>query len=237
LSLLLANSANYATALVEYKEWYENSLAPWCNFMAEEMTDKLFKPLGLRFEFRPEMTDPGQEDEVARASAYSTYVSSGIKPSVAAQVIGMELPEGIEYESLDEMQEEKRQQAIELAKQSSSDSGKEKPNEQVQGQGQKEKVSKFIPNLDQLHELETWRKFAFRKFKKGEPLDFPFEIKTLPEEISEDIKLQLLESTDEEGIKAAFTLDDIQFEPMQDTAILKLADAINKACENVAIPD
>ena len=239
LSLLLANSANYATAQVEYKEWYENSLAPWCSFMAEEMTDKLFKPLGLRFEFRPEMTDPGQEDEVARASAYSTYVNAGIKPSVAAQVIGMELPEGIEYESLDEMQEEKRQQAIELMqkKQSSSDNGKEKPDEQVQGQGQKEKVNKFIPSLDQLHELETWRKFAFRHFKKGESLDFPFEVKTLPDEISEDIKLQLLESTDEEGIKAAFTLDDIQFEPMQDTAILKLADAINKACENVAVPD
>jgi hypothetical protein len=239
LSLLLANSANYATALVEYKEWYENSLTPWCDFMAEEMNDKLFKPLGLRFEFRPEMTDPGQEDEVARARAYSTYVSAGIKPSVAAQVIGMELPEGIEYESLDEMQEEKRQQAIELMqqKQSSSDNGKEKPDEQVQGQRQKEKVGKFIPNLDQLHELETWRKFAFRKFKKGESLDFPFEVKTLPEEVSEDIKLQLLESTDEEGIKAAFTLDDIQFEPMQDTAILKLADAINKACENVAVPD
>ena len=241
LSLLLANSANYATALVEYKEWYENSLAPWCDFMAEEMNDKLFKPLGLRFEFRPEMTDPGQEDEVARASAYSTYVSAGIKPSVAAQVIGMELPDGIEYESLDEMQEEKRQQAIELMqqKQGSSDTQSDKEKEEKPNalQKEKEKVGKFIPNLDQLHELETWRKFAFRKFKKGESLDFPFEVKTLPEEVSEDIKLQLLESTDEEGIKSAFTLDEIQFEPMQDTAILKLADAINKACENVAVPD
>lgn len=241
LSILLSNSANYATAQVEYKSWYDSSLAPWCSFMAEEMTDKLFKPLGLRFEFRPEMTDPGQEDEVARASAYSTYVNAGIKPSIAAQVIGMELPGGIEYDALDVMQEEKRQQAIELMqkKQGSSDTQldnekEEKPNAL---QKEKEKVGKFIPNLDQLHELETWRKFAFRKFKKGESLDFPFEVKTLPDEISEDIKLQLLESTDEEGIKAAFTLDDIQFEPMQDTAILKLADAINKACENVAVPD
>ena len=237
LSMLLSNSNNYATAQVELKSWYDNGLAPWCDFIADEMTDKLFKPLGLRFEFRPEMTDPGQEDEVARASAYSTYVSAGIKPSVAAKVIGMELPEGIEYEALDVMQEEKRQQAIEMVqkKQSSSDNGKEEKPDAVQKE--KKEVTKFIPSLDQLHELETWRKFAFRKFKKGESLDFPFEVKTLPDEVSEDIKLQLLESTDEEGIKAAFTLDDIQFEPMQDTAILKLADAINKACENVAVPD
>jgi hypothetical protein len=246
LSILLSNSANYATAQVEYKSWYDSSLAPWCDFMAEEMNDKLFKPLGLRFEFRPEMTDPGQEDEVARAGAYSTYVTAKIKPSVAAQIVGIELPEGIEYEMLDQMQADADQAAADaqsklqqdklqlLEKQSSSDNGKEKPDAL---QKEKEKVNKFIPNLDQLHELETWRKFAFRKFKKGESLDFPFEIKTLPEEVSEDIKLQLLESTDEEGIKAAFALEDIQFEPMQDTAILKLADAINKACENVAVPD
>jgi hypothetical protein len=449
LSLLLANSANYATALVEYKEWYENSLAPWCDFMAEEMTDKLFKPLGYRFEFRPEMTDPGQEDEVARAGAYSTYVTAKIKPSVAAQIVGIELPEGIEYEMLDQMQVDADQAAADaqsklqqdklqlLEKQSSSDNGKEKPatgwvtingnhvliedndelavgdnviindpdskHDKMRGVitniandwstvsfennesemfkednlqklsnnsniakptdkiyenipkkvqeyiiskydeiskynylgvrttqsdekynigdmtrnsldwdfeldrsssteldgisttmvGNNElsspsdlldsiqislerhsygsgnivlvggdygkigddpgeviikngrvlaiirdiKTKKFIPNIDQLKEMELWRKFAFRKFKKGESLDFPFEIKTLPDEISEDIKLQLLESTDEEGIKAAFTLDEIQFEPMQDTAILKLADAINKACENVAVPD
>jgi hypothetical protein len=207
LSLLLANSANYATALVEYKEWYENSLAPWCDFMAEEMNDKLFKPLGLRFEFRPEMTDPGQEDEVARASAYSTYVNAGIKPSVAAQVIGMELPEGIEYEALDEMQEEKRQQAIEMVqkKQGSSDtqSEKEKPDAL---QKEKKEVGKFVPSLDQLHELETWRKFAFRKNKKGESLDFPFDVKTLPDDIADGIRERLLQATDEDSIKAAFEL-------------------------------
>ncbi len=247
LSLLLANSNSYATAQVEYKGWYENSLGPWCSFMAEEMTDKLFKPLGYKFVFRPEMTDPGQEDEVARAGAYSTYVTAKMKPSIAAQIVGIELPEGIEYEMLDEMQAEADQAAADAQsklmqdklaladKQSSSDNGKEEKPDALQKE--KEKVGKFIPNLDQLHELETWRKFAFRKFKKGESLDFPFEVKTLPEEISEDIKLQLLESTDEEGIKSAFMLDEIQFEPMQDTAILKLADAINKACENVAVPD
>lgn len=200
LSLLLSNSANYATAATEYKSWYENALAPWCSFMAEEMTDKLFKPLNLRFEFRPEMTDPGQEDEVARASAYSTYVNAGIKPSIAAQVIGMELPQGIEFEALDQMQEEKQQQAIEIMqeKQSSSDD-EEKPNAL-----QKEKVTKFVPNLDQLKEMDIWRKFAFRHLKRGEPLTFAFEVKTLPDDIAEGIRCGLELADSEEAIKAAF---------------------------------
>ncbi|MDD4906002.1 MAG: phage portal protein, partial [Methylobacter tundripaludum] len=111
LSLLLANSANYATAQVEYKSWYDNGLQPWCDFMADEMTEKLFAPLGYRFVFRPEMTDAGQEEEVQRAGAYSTYVTAKIKPSIAAQIVGIELPEGIEYEMLDQMQEEADQKA------------------------------------------------------------------------------------------------------------------------------
>jgi hypothetical protein len=232
LSLLLANSANYATAQVEYKSWYENSLAPWCSFMAEEMTDKLFKPLNLRFEFRPEMTDPGQEDEVARAGAYSTYVTSGMLPSVAAQVVGIELPEGVEFAALDKMAEEKQEQAVEIAQGSESSSDNEKPEEP------KEKV-KFIPNIDQLHELELWRKFAFRHFKKSESLTFAFEVKTLPYEIAENIRQGLEVAESEDEIKAAFDIDDIVpvVESKSDLAILELADAINKACENATAPD
>ena len=232
LSLLLSNSANYATAATEYKSWYENALAPWCSFMAEEMTDKLFKPLGLRFEFRPEMTDPGQEDEVSRAGAYSTYVSSGMKPSVAAQVVGIELPQGIEFAALDTMQEEKQEQAIEIMqeKQSSSDE-EEKPDGM---QKEKEKV-KFVPSIDQLKEMEIWRKFAFRKNKKGESLDFPFDVKTLPDDIADGIRERLLQATDEDSIKVAFIIDEEIKEPevKADRAILELAAAITKACENV----
>lgn len=232
LSLLLANSANYATAQVEYKTWYENSLGPWCSFMAEEMTDKLFKPLNLRFEFRPEMTDPGQEDEVSRAGAYSTYVTAGIKPSVAAQIVGIELPDNMDYDALDVMAEEKQQMAVEIAQ------GKETPEETNQEgedglQKQEEEKVKFIPNIDQLHELELWRKFAFRKFKKGEPLTFAFEVKTLPFEIAEGIRCGLDVADSEDAIKAAFEIDDVPpvIETKSDLAILELAEAINKACE------
>jgi len=255
LSMLLSNSNNYATAQVELKTWYDNGLAPWCDFMAEEMTDKLFKPLGLKLVFRPEMTDAGQEEESQRAGAYSTYVAAKIKPSIAAQIVGIELPEGIEYEMLDQMQEEADQKAADaqsklqqdklqlLEKQSASDNGKEKPNEWVQGQGQKEKVGKFIPNLDQLKELEIWRKFAFRKFKKGESLDFPFEVKTLPEEFAYLIRLGLSVANSEEAIKEAFEINQEESDAAKyiidlsnkDIAIRELADAINKACENVAI--
>ena len=406
LSLLLSNSNNYATAQVEYKSWYDNSLSPWCEFIADEMTDKLFKPLGLKFVFRPEMSDVGQEEEVTRASAYSTYVSSKMKPSVAAQIVGIELPEGMEYDELDAMAEEADQKAADaqsklqqdklqlIEKQGSSDTTTEKkpakgwvtingahvligeegdklkdtfnhdstseriegrvafgftPNNEIAysiydeesdsqaahgtlarsnglndegdfkargylthfkgddgeyypvaivyghsnwGKDAEQRVNyfnrhldellketgfekpvkiyvsfnggytgidqnkwnpddlntylvkhiaKFIPNIDQLKEMELWRKFAFRHFKKAEPLTFAFEVKTLPDEIAESIRLGLEVADSEDAIKEAFQIDEVK--PVEingnksDLAILELADAINKACENATIPD
>jgi hypothetical protein len=237
LSLLLSNSANYATAMTEYKGWYENSLDPWCHFMAETMTERLFKPLGLRMEFRPEMTDPGQEDEVSRAGAYSTYVTAGMLPSIAAQVVGIELPQGVEYDDLDEMAAEKLEAAQEaMINQSSSDEQSSTDND-----NEDEIVpTKFTPNLDQLHELELWRKFAFRKLKKGETLDFPFEVKMLPNDVAVSIRAALSIVNTEDGIKEAFNVEHPMLidlnttdEPGVKSDIMQLAEAINKAVEIV----
>jgi len=214
LSLLLSNSANYATALTEYKAWYENSLAPWCNFMAEEMTDKLFKRYDLRFEFRPEMTDPGQEDEVSRAGAYASYVATGMKPSVAAQIVGIELPDNMDYSALDPVEEPE-----------------DEPEEETKPITEEEKPTvRFVPNIDQLREMELWRKFAFRKLKKGDPLDFPFEARTLPVDIADNIREKLMTAADEEEIKMVFQIPE---EERPD--IKELAEAINKAVEYVTV--
>lgn len=244
LSILLANSANYATAQVEYKTWYDNKLLPDCRFMASALNDQIFTKFGLRFEFRPEMTDPGQEDEVSRAGAYSAYITAGILPSVAAQIVGIELPEGVEFAALDAMAKEKTEQAQRnkeaIAESQSSTDTQSSTDEQ---RAEKTPPTKFVPNIDQLHELELWRKFAFRKLKKGEPLDFPFDVKTLPEEVASVIRWDLAGSTDEDGIRSAFDVDTtidiipIETAAKSDMAILELANAINKAVDNAAIPD
>jgi hypothetical protein len=237
LSLLLANSANYATAQVEFKAWYDNSIGPWCRFIASALNDQVFTRMGLRFEFRPEMTDPGQEDEVSRAGAYATYCGAGMLPSVAAQIVGIELPENMDYAALDEMAAEKLKAAQDaMSNQSSTDTESSTDNNE---EPVPPPPAKFIPNIDQLHELELWRKFAFRKLKKGEPLDFPFDVKTLPYEIAEPIKVGLILAKSEDDIKATFDLENALLfdepEPIankSDAAILKLANAINKLVEN-----
>src|SRR5690606_24181518 len=42
-----------------------------------------------------------QLDEQERSVAYLNFIKSGMKPSIAAQVLGIDLPLGISYEELD----------------------------------------------------------------------------------------------------------------------------------------
>jgi hypothetical protein len=75
----------------------------------------MFAPTGLRFQFQPDRLSAMQEDEEQRAASYATYVNAKMRPSIAAQLVGLALPDGVTYEMLDQdlqaEQELERQQA------------------------------------------------------------------------------------------------------------------------------
>lgn len=238
LSLLLANSANYATAQMEYVTWFRDSVSPWAEFMAGAMNDQLFTSMGLRFEFRPEMTDPGQEDEVSRAGAYQAYVNAGMLPSIAAQVVGIELPKGVKYKDLDPDEEEVEEVPEELQP---FQEGEETTDEEEE---EEEPVAKFTPSLDQLQEMNIWQQIARRKMKRNESMSFPFTCKQLPEDIAQDISARLERATDEDGIKAAFCCETMTPMPQVkaedyaiDMPIAELTEAVNRMTEAMKITE
>jgi len=101
-SILASNAANYATAQVDMRSFIENTIMPDCELIQDTFNEQLLDAMNLRMEFRPENMNEFQEDEAQRAGAYATYIASGMKPSIAAQMVGLELPQGIEYDMLDE---------------------------------------------------------------------------------------------------------------------------------------
>jgi len=101
LSLLLANAANYATAQADRRNFYELTIIPEADLVARTINEQLLTPIGLSLVFRPEAMGIFQEDENSRAAAFAAYTGGGLKPSVAAQLLGITLPEGIEYIDLD----------------------------------------------------------------------------------------------------------------------------------------
>ena len=221
LSIILANSANYATAQTEYLVWFRDSVVPWTNYMQDELNDKLFKPLGLHFEFRPEMSDKGQEEERQRAGAYRAYVASGMKPSIAAQVVGIDLPPDIEYEELDDVFVPPQPQPVNET---------EIPIEKEELPKPVDEKSVTLLTIEQLRELEHWQDLAFRKLKQGKSLAFPWVSKTLPEEVASVIRDRLPACKSQADIERAF---DLNMPDTPDHQLRELADALNKAVEIV----
>jgi 2'-5' RNA ligase len=112
-SHLLSDWDSYATATVDYMMWQRDDIFPLCEAIAEDLNLQVFTPQGLRFVFQTEMSDAETQDEVDRAKAYEIYVGAGIKPSVAAQMVGIELPDGVDYDELDKMAEENEKKEAE----------------------------------------------------------------------------------------------------------------------------
>lgn len=223
LSIILANSANYATAQTEYIVWFRDSVIPWVNFMEDSLNEKLFKPLGYRFEFRPEMSDKGQEEERQRAGAYRAYVASGMKPSIAAQVVGIDLPPDIEYADLDDAFVLPTQQPVNET---------EIPIEKEEEPEAEMEKSVTLLTIDQLRELEHWQDLAFRKLKQGKSLSFPWVSKTLPEEVASVIRERLPACKTLAEIERAF---DLNMPDTPDRHLRELADALNRAVEAVEV--
>jgi hypothetical protein len=192
ISMLLSNAANFATAQNDSRMFFQYKIIPSCNMIADGLNEQVFLPLGLRLDFRPEQTDAGTEDEVQRAGAYAQYVGAGMKPSVAAQVVGIELPPGMEYDELNPQQPSEPPQA--------APAQKAEPEPQII-------TAKFTPSIEHIREMKVWQDIAFRKHKRGDGLAFDFELRSLPEWVGAEIRARLAHAADIDDIRAAFDVE------------------------------
>lgn len=101
-SLVLSNAANYATSEADRLNFYDMTVIPQSKQVARQINRQLLEPLGYRLQFRPEEMSIYQADEQARSQSYSQYVTAGMRPSIAGEMLGLSLPDGVEYAALDE---------------------------------------------------------------------------------------------------------------------------------------
>ena len=241
LSLLLANSANRATAQIEKATWYENDIIPFCNWLAYGYNEQVFMPLGLFLEFHPETLDPEQEDETQRASAINTFMDFLAKcPTFeifigTCDTFGYELSDSL-VEAAEKYYMDKKANAVIVAEQTKP---KEEPIDVVAENippelpAPKEDVApaKWLPSLDQLRELQRWQELAFRKFKRDEPLTFEWRNDTLPEAVYEQIRTNLPNAKEESAIKQVFEAAQDVPQPEPVDHLKALAESINKMAD------
>lgn len=185
-SMLMANAANYATARVDQFSLYATTIIPMLERVSDALNEQLFTKAfrldGYRLEFRPESLDAFHEDEVSRASAYSTYVSTGMLPSVAAQICGIELPEGMEYTDLDP-----------------------EPEPEPEPQPTPPPPQEQQPQQDeQSEELGRWQRKALRSFRAGAGAVVQFETGLISPADQARINKALARAQSEDDVRAAF---------------------------------
>jgi hypothetical protein len=158
LSMVFSNATTYATANQDKANFYDETVFPEAEIIANQLNKELFEPLGFHFDFVPEALEINKKDENQRSQAFRHYVDAGLKQSVAAEIVGIELPEGLEYADLDP----------------------EEPEVQpVQPQGQP-RVQPAEPDAEQYQDrraadLEKWRRKAQKRLASGKSALIEFE--------------------------------------------------------------
>jgi hypothetical protein len=219
LSLLLANSANYATAQEEKATWYDNDIIPMCKWIAFEYNRQLWEPLGFYMQFQPQTLDPNQQDETEKADAISQYIDIIVKCPTYDLFIGMADTIGIEIsDTLDAALKKyyaDKEAKIEQGKLDANgqvieaqpvDEKEEDPEDEPE-----EKPAKWIPSLNHFEEMRVWREVSHRRNKKGESLDFEYHWHKggLPDFATEFIKAGLLIAATPGEIDKAFDVSEI----------------------------
>lgn len=100
-SLVFADSANFATAKQDKLNFYDETILPELDLIEPVLNDVVFNPAGYDFSFLHESMDIYQDDEGERAESLARYVAAGIPLHVAAEMLGLELPPGMDYEDLE----------------------------------------------------------------------------------------------------------------------------------------
>jgi len=103
LSKMFPTTATDSNRSEDEKSYMNDTIVPQTRFYEGILNAQVFDDLGLKWKFQPQKMDIFQEDEQKRSDAFSKYVAAigRDKASIIAEMLGLELPDGIDYEALD----------------------------------------------------------------------------------------------------------------------------------------
>ena len=201
-TILFANSANYATSQSDKKNFYDMTVVPRCELIAEILNSQILEAMGYTIWPSPESLDVYKEDEQARSSSLQQITSAGVPLLMAMDILGYDLTEE-QRKELEEAEAKKEEQAEQMAEQLQQQPEEEKP-----GDEEEEKPAPFqakaVDDPDALAELKRWRRSCHEALRKGKPLPVDWIPEYIPVERAVQIADMLKIATDADGIKAAF---------------------------------
>ncbi len=192
-SMVFSNSANFATAQQDEQNFYKGTILPECDLIGEALNEQLFDGLNLQFQFQPEKMDIFQDDETNRAGAVKAYVDAGMKLSVAAAILGVELPNEMEYEDLDQEPDPVQTQPIQLQNNQQNGNNQQQDNQQNNQQNNQQDNQQPVTPAQvkalRKADLDKWQRKAQKRVDAGKSAGCEFESDWLS-----DLEIQLIKS-------------------------------------------
>jgi len=90
---MLTDAANYATAVEHRRSFYEETIVPSAENLADTINTQFLSDTGLTLEVHPEELDIFQEDENQRSASLLNLVSAGVPLEAAFDILGFEVSE------------------------------------------------------------------------------------------------------------------------------------------------
>ncbi len=90
---MLTDAANYATAVEHRRSFYEETIVPSAENLADIINTQFLNGTGLSIEVHPEELDIFQEDENQRSVSLLNLVSAGVPLEAAFDILGFEVSE------------------------------------------------------------------------------------------------------------------------------------------------
>jgi hypothetical protein len=108
-SKLFSTSATDSNRVEDEKAYLNDLIVPQTRLYEGIFNSQIFDDMGLRWKFRPQEMAVLQEDEKERSEAMLNYVMAGVSQTVAAAILGVDVPEGFAIEDKEEPVEDDKQ--------------------------------------------------------------------------------------------------------------------------------
>lgn len=114
-SIVMSDAANRSVAETDDLHFYDKTVIPAFEMMAETLNEQVFYPAGLRMELRPQKMSIYQEDEEQRSKSVLHYTQASVPVEIAMQMLGVTLPDGMDYATFGAMMAEERARRVVVA--------------------------------------------------------------------------------------------------------------------------
>lgn len=177
--------------------FYDETITPRCEFLAEVLNDQLMKGAGYKLEFQPESLGIYQQDEQELSQALTAYTGAGFSLLMACDILGIELTEEQRAQLEKEAAEkEARQQQMEKLRNQAPAPEEEENNPQFQQRGKDKDEA--------MAEGKRWRRVCLESLRKGKPLPIDWNPEFMPAAMAAAISGALIECKTADDVKAVF---------------------------------